>query len=624
MIGKQILNYRIISLLGEGGMGSVYKAFDLQLERYVAIKIINPKLIKNPTYLERFRNEAKNQAKLTHPNIVAVYGFIETREAIGFVMEFVDGKTVSQLISEYGRLEVVYSLRIIQQVLIAIEYAHSLGYIHRDLKPSNIIIDNKGIVKVMDFGISKSLTENQNLTRAGFNIGTIHYMSPEQIKGFTLTPRTDLYSIAVTLFEMISGNPPFNFNSDYEIYDAHLKMLPPKLGNTFTDIPAEVDELILSAMNKSNKTNFQNATEFRRALESLIFHLPLLAYKPTVQSNTERNKAVKKHRSANLIIGITLIITFIVIGISYLLVERFILKTERKNRLIENNGINYLKSSVIFQADWEQFETGLKDNVNNLISLSENLYLSGTRTVYHSTDWGKTWTNFFNSGSLINDIALMKNKILVSGENGILYFIGPDKKIEKKKLPTNENLLSLCTKGVILIGSSSGELFIVDEKGLNPKKIIIPQSSGIKSIEQIENNIFIGDMNGNVFSSSDNGTTWSKNEIGGGYVRKIVFLNSFRGFLLSSDGTLKMTTNSGKDWNLVPIKINTIINDIIFVNQKMGFMCTSDGNLLVSGNSGQDWLVEKLTTIPLIKVLALNNGIILVVANNGMIFRNKI
>lgn len=624
MIGKQILNYRIISLLGEGGMGSVYKAFDLQLERYVAIKIINPKLIKNPTYLERFRNEAKNQAKLTHPNIVAVYGFIETREAIGFVMEFVDGKTVSQLISEYGRLEVVYSLRIIQQVLIAIEYAHSLGYIHRDLKPSNIIIDNKGIVKVMDFGISKSLTENQNLTRAGFNIGTIHYMSPEQIKGFTLTPRTDLYSIAVTLFEMISGNPPFNFNSDYEIYDAHLKMLPPKLGNTFTDIPAEVDELILSAMNKSNKTNFQNATEFRRALESLIFHLPLLAYKPTVQSNTESNKAVKKHRSANLIIGITLIITFIVIGISYLLVERFILKTERKNRLIENNGINYLKSSVIFQADWEQFETGLKDNVNNLISLSENLYLSGTRTVYHSTDWGKTWTNFFNSGSLINDIALMKNKILVSGENGILYFIGPDKKIEKKKLPTNENLLSLCTKGVILIGSSSGELFIVDEKGLNPKKIIIPQSSGIKSIEQIENNIFIGDMNGNVFSSSDNGTTWSKNEIGGGYVRKIVFLNSFRGFLLSSDGTLKMTTNSGKDWNLVPIKINTIINDIIFVNQKMGFMCTSDGNLLVSGNSGQDWLVEKLTTIPLIKVLALNNGIILVVANNGMIFRNKI
>lgn len=624
MIGKQILNYRIISLLGEGGMGSVYKAFDLQLERYVAIKIINPKLIKNPAYLERFRNEAKNQAKLTHPNIVAVYGFIETREAIGFVMEFVDGKTVSQLISEYGRLEVVYSLRIIQQVLIAIEYAHSLGYIHRDLKPSNIIIDNKGIVKVMDFGISKSLTENQNLTRAGFNIGTIHYMSPEQIKGFTLTPRTDLYSIAVTLFEMISGNPPFNFNSDYEIYDAHLKMLPPKLGNTFTDIPAEVDELILSAMNKSNKTNFQNANEFRRALESLIFHLPLLAYKPTVQSNTESNKAVKKHRSANLIIGITLIITFIVIGISYLLVERFILKTERKNRLIENNGINYLKSSVIFQADWEQFETGLKDNVNNLISLSENLYLSGTRTVYHSTDWGKTWTNFFNSQSLINDIALMKNKILVSGENGILYFIGPDKKIEKKKLPTNENLLSLCTKGVILIGSSSGELFIVDEKGLNPKKIIIPQSSGIKSIEQIENNIFIGDMNGNVFSSSDNGTTWSKNEIGGGYVRKIVFLNSFRGFLLSSDGTLKMTTNSGKDWNLVPIKINTIINDIIFVNQKMGFMCTSDGNLLVSGNSGQDWLVEKLTTIPLIKVLALNNGIILVVANNGMIFRNKI
>ncbi|MFN3695726.1 MAG: serine/threonine-protein kinase, partial [Ignavibacterium sp.] len=132
MVGKRILNYQIISLLGEGGMGSVYKAYDPQLERYVAIKIINPKLVKDPVFIERFRFEAKNQAKLNHPNIVMIYGFIETKEATGFVMEYVDGSTISQLISMYGRLDLIYSLRVLQQVLIAIDYAHSMGFVHRD------------------------------------------------------------------------------------------------------------------------------------------------------------------------------------------------------------------------------------------------------------------------------------------------------------------------------------------------------------------------------------------------------------------------------------------------------------------------------------------------------------
>ncbi|MCL6495707.1 MAG: serine/threonine protein kinase, partial [Ignavibacterium sp.] len=261
MIGKRILNYQIISLLGEGGMGSVYKAYDLQLERYVAIKIINPKLIKDPHFIERFRFEAKNQAKLNHPNIVTVYGFIETREATGFVMEFVDGSTISQLINNYGRLDLIYSLRVMQQVLLAIEYAHSMGFIHRDLKPSNIIIDKNGLVKVMDFGISKSLKENQNITRLGSNIGTIYYMSPEQIKGLSTTPRTDIYSLGITLYEMLSGTVPFNFKNDYDIYEAHLKMQPQKLSTVFTDIPKEIDDLILSALNKSDRNNFNNAFE---------------------------------------------------------------------------------------------------------------------------------------------------------------------------------------------------------------------------------------------------------------------------------------------------------------------------------------------------------------------------
>ncbi len=251
MIGKRILNYQIISLLGEGGMGSVYKAYDIQLERYVAIKVINPKLIKDPIVVERFRVEAKNQAKLNHPNIVTVYGFLETKDATGIVMEFVDGSTIGQLISTYGRLDLIFALRVLQQVLVAVDYAHSMGFIHRDLKPSNIIIDRSGMVKIMDFGISKSLNENKDLTRIGFNIGTPFYMSPEQIKNLEPTPQTDIYSLGITLYEMLSGSPPFNFNSVYEIYDAHLKLIPKKLSELIPEIPEEVDKLILRALKRS-------------------------------------------------------------------------------------------------------------------------------------------------------------------------------------------------------------------------------------------------------------------------------------------------------------------------------------------------------------------------------------
>ncbi len=340
MVGKRILNYQIISLLGEGGMGSVYKAYDLQLERYVAIKIIKPKLLKDPIFVERFRIEAKNQAKLNHPNIVTVYGFIETREATGFVMEYVDGSTISQLITTYGRLDLIYSMRVLQQVLLAIDYAHSMGFVHRDLKPSNIIIDRNGIAKIMDFGISKSLNENQRITRVGFNIGTIHYMSPEQIKGLEPSPQTDIYSLGITLYEMLSGSPPFTSKSDYEIYEAHLKMIPRKLSETFPEIPNEVDDLILSALNKSNKKNFLNAYEFRSSIEQLIFNLPLLVSRPSANQSQTNSVSRQKNRSANLIVAFIALLIVLIIGLSYILVEKFIIK-EKINSSSEN------KSEVI-------------------------------------------------------------------------------------------------------------------------------------------------------------------------------------------------------------------------------------------------------------------------------------
>jgi serine/threonine-protein kinase len=296
MIGKQIQHYRIISELGEGGMGKVYKAFDTKLERYVAIKFLSPHLLNDKIFLDRFKTEGKNHAKLSHPNIVLVYGFIEYNDLVGLIIEFVEGITIENLIQKYKRLNLIYSLKIIRQVLIALEYAHSKGLIHRDIKPSNIIIDKNGIAKLMDFGISKSIHSKTDLTRMGRNVGTILYMSPEQISNQESTAKTDLYSLAITLYEMISGAPPYLYDIEFKIYEAHLNQVPERLSSKYSDVPPEVDELILSAMNKSSKTNFSSTIEFRKAVEDLIFSLPVKINQLSSlsQNNTEKPKVINR------------------------------------------------------------------------------------------------------------------------------------------------------------------------------------------------------------------------------------------------------------------------------------------------------------------------------------------
>lgn len=624
MIGNRILNYKIISLLGEGGMGTVYKAFDVQLERYVAIKIISPKLVQNSTFLERFRNEAKNQAKLTHPNIVSVYGFLETPEAIGFVMEFVDGNTISQLLTEYGRLDLIYSLRVIQQVLIAIEYAHTSGYIHRDLKPSNIIIDRNGLVKVMDFGISKSLTENQNLTRVGSNIGTIHYMSPEQIKGLAPTPKTDLYSLGITLYEMISGKTPYNFNSDYEIYEAHLKMRPPKISSVLPMIPVEVDELILSAMNKSSSINFENAGQFRHSIENLIFHLPVLIDRQNIQGDINVKNPSKIHRSSNLIIAFTLVITMLVVGLSYLLIDKFILENKTSKDFSKNNDIQYLQSFGNFQSVWDKIETGIKEKIKSITYNAGTVILLGKNSVYTSDNLGLSWKQIYNTREVLNELTNSDENTFIIGDNGIFLIVDSENIIRNIKFPTNDNLVSIFVREKILTGTSSGTLFLSDKKRIKPSKITFPGKNSITSIFEMESNIFVGDLSGKMYRSSDGGNNWVVDTFNQGYIKKILFVNPFRGFFITSENSAYLTTDGGKNWNKFSLQNKSQINDITFVNQKLGFICTSDGNILISGNAGEDWISEKISGDSLLKIFVSNNGLIFILTENGNILKNKI
>ncbi|MCS7052505.1 MAG: serine/threonine protein kinase, partial [Ignavibacterium sp.] len=216
---EQVREYKIISKIGEGGMGVVYKAFDENLERFVALKAIHPALTTDENIVARFKNEAKVQAGLIHPNIVSLFSFFKENNTYFMVMEFVDGITLRELIRENQKLTEQQALPILLQLLEGLSHAHSMGIVHRDLKPGNILITTDNRVKISDFGIAKVLGD-RGLTATGTKMGTIYYMSPEQIRAQKdIDQRSDIYSLGIILYEMLTGRVPFNTEteSDFEI-----------------------------------------------------------------------------------------------------------------------------------------------------------------------------------------------------------------------------------------------------------------------------------------------------------------------------------------------------------------------------------------------------------------------
>ncbi len=217
--GTVLRDYKIEKLLGKGGMGTVYLAKDGFLDRYVAIKELNPILMADSELVERFRNEARLQAKLSHANIVSLYSFFEKNGRYYMVMEYAKGETLKEIIRQTGPIPEERTLNILKQIISALEYAHDIGIIHRDIKPSNIILDDNDRVKILDFGIARIMGE-RGLTQTGQQLGTIAYMSPEQVRAVKdIDGKTDVYSLGVTFFEMLSGCMPYDLNieSDFDV-----------------------------------------------------------------------------------------------------------------------------------------------------------------------------------------------------------------------------------------------------------------------------------------------------------------------------------------------------------------------------------------------------------------------
>jgi serine/threonine-protein kinase len=279
MIGSVIGTYRILDKIGEGGMGTVYRGVDVMLDREVAVKVLKADLLSNQQLVERFRTEAVLLAKLNHPNIATLYGFLPVGNQFAMVMEFLRGTPLDSMIERQGPIPVETAVRLFGGILDAIGHAHRNGIVHRDIKPSNIIILADGTPKVMDFGIARALGSSHQ-TRAGAIVGTLEYMSPEQIKGQETDGRSDIYSLGVLLFEMLTGRVPFSSQSEYELLQAHIHAPAPTPRIFGPHIPETVAQVVLRALAKEPALRFQTAEEFKAALNGQPVAVPAFAGVP--------------------------------------------------------------------------------------------------------------------------------------------------------------------------------------------------------------------------------------------------------------------------------------------------------------------------------------------------------
>ncbi len=267
MIGQSIQNYQVTSHLGEGGMGTVYKATDTVLGREVALKMLHTPLINQAQFLERFRKEARILAQLLHPNIAVIYNFIEQNNSHYMVMEYVEGKNLDSLLRQQRVLSYQVVVPVFIQALEGLHHAHKKGIYHRDIKPSNLILTPDGTVKLMDFGIAKMAGE-QRMTQVNRVVGTVEFMAPELIQGKDPSVASDIYATAVTMYELLTGKLPFESTTDFNLMQEIMQKKPPAPDKLNTAIPRQLSAILLKAMEKKPENRYADARTLQQALIS--------------------------------------------------------------------------------------------------------------------------------------------------------------------------------------------------------------------------------------------------------------------------------------------------------------------------------------------------------------------
>jgi serine/threonine protein kinase len=323
LVGQTIADrYHVLSLIGEGGMGRVYLAEHVKMGRKSAVKVLSPELAFSAEAISRFHREAANASRINHPNVAAIYDFGETSDGLLYLaMEFVEGESLRTMLMREPRLDVLRSAKLIRQAADALAAAHHLGIVHRDLKPDNIMVtrnlDGTDLVKVVDFGIAKTVDEgsgSQTLTTAGVSIGTPEYMSPEQLAGEKLDARTDVYSLAVVLFNILSGTLPYPRLTSRETLVKRLTSQPRRLRDVAPDIdwPADLQRALDRALAPYIEDRYSNVTEFGldvlAAAMSMHNQRTVRLGTPTAEAETRRIAAENEARGGRPMVGTLILI----------------------------------------------------------------------------------------------------------------------------------------------------------------------------------------------------------------------------------------------------------------------------------------------------------------------------
>ncbi|NDJ76146.1 MAG: protein kinase [Chloroflexi bacterium] len=267
---ENLLNgrYRLEAQQGSGGMAVIYKATDLALGRKVAVKVLRPSLTNDPEFLKRFRQEARNVANLSHPNIVTVHDVGQDGNTHYIVMEFVDGEDLKRLIRAEAPFTVDRALSIGIKICAGVGYAHRAGLVHADVKPQNVLVTESDNVKVTDFGIAQALSETQPRERQRVVWGSPHYFSPEQAQGEPPSPSADVYAIGIVLFEMLTGRLPFIGNDQQELAMAHIREAPPDVSELNPNVPVHLDRILHKVLSKEPASRYRTADQLGRILIS--------------------------------------------------------------------------------------------------------------------------------------------------------------------------------------------------------------------------------------------------------------------------------------------------------------------------------------------------------------------
>lgn len=374
--------YEVIEELGSGAMGRIYKVQDIKIGERMAMKVLNPEITSDETTVLRFKNELRLARTITHKNVCRMFDFGEDQGMIFITMEYISGEDLKRTLMRIGQLSPGKTIIIAKQICGGLTAAHRMGVIHRDLKPQNIMLDQEGNVRIMDFGIARS-TQAKGLTETGVIIGTPEYISPEQLDGLELDQRSDIYSLGVILYEMLTGIVPFEGNTPLSVVLKHKTQIPKDPLEINPQIPHKLKRVVLKCLAKDREKRFKSAREFSEALSQIEAELPLTKRILPQKKHPKFEKITRAFNIRHLkLILILVLLGVTVLGLREVLTRGRILPSSRGSPSV----VVFRFSELTANPKYESLCVGLTNDILTQLTKIEKLKVAYADSILHKKD----------------------------------------------------------------------------------------------------------------------------------------------------------------------------------------------------------------------------------------------